>query len=87
MRLNLEVARNLSREYVTNLFSSEAVKVIKNHDKQKPLYLQLNHIAPHAGNEDDPMQARPEDIERFSYIKDVKRRTLAGKINHFDTQN
>jgi hypothetical protein len=78
MRRNLEVARNVSGQYVTNLFTNEAVKLIKNHDKQKPLYLQLNHIAPHTGNEDDPMQAIKEDIERFSYIADPKRRTLAG---------
>lgn len=82
MRRNLEIARDLGGKYVTNLFTDEAVKVIKSHDKQKPLFLQVNHIAPHAGNEDDPMQALPEDIERFSYIADLKRRTLAGtKLN------
>jgi hypothetical protein len=30
------------------------------------------------GNDDEPLQALDEDLERFSYIKDEKRRKLAG---------
>lgn len=78
MRRNLEVAGNLGQQYVTNLFTDEAVNVIRNHDKRTPLFLMVNHLAPHAGNEDIPMQAIPDDVELFSYISDIKRRKLAG---------
>lgn len=79
MRRNLEVAKDLDDQYATNLFTNEAVNVIKNHNKSIPLFLQINHLSPHAGNEDEPMQALPEDFEKFSYISDDKRRTLAGE--------
>lgn len=78
MRRDLTVAKDFDQIYATTLFTNKALDVITNHDKNVPLYLQLNHLAPHAGNEDAPMQANPEDIAKFSYIPDVKRRTLAG---------
>lgn len=78
MRRNLEVAKNLNDQYATDLFTDEAVNIIKNYNQSKPFYLQINHLSPHAGNEDFPMQAPQEDIDRFSYISDLKRRTLAG---------
>jgi arylsulfatase B len=78
-RNNLNVINDRDGEYATNLFTNEAVRIIKSHDKQSPLFLMINHLAPHAGNDDAPMQARPEDILRFSYIPDEKRRLLAGK--------
>ena len=79
MRKNLSVVKNNESIYATNLFTNEAIKIIENHDKKNPFFLCLNHLAPHAGNEDFPMQAPAEEIEKFSYIKDEKRRTLAGK--------
>lgn len=80
LRENFNTIRNITPKYATELFTEEAVKVIKTHDNKKPLFLVVNHLAPHAGNEDFPMQAKQEDIDRFSYIADIKRRTLAGKF-------
>lgn len=79
MRRNISVANETSKVYVTDLFTREAVKVITDHDKMKPLFLVVNHLAPHAGNEDKPMEAPEEEIQKFSYIANEKRRTLAGK--------
>ena len=80
MRENQTINRNIPpKKYATELFTEEAVKVITAHDKKKPLFLVVNHLAPHAGNEDFPLQAKQEDIDKFSYIEDIKRRTLAGK--------
>lgn len=76
LRRNMDVVK--SPEYATDLFTSEAVNVIKTHDKKKPLFLLVNHIAPHAGNEDKILRAPEEEIAKFSYIPDIKRRTLAG---------
>lgn len=80
MRRNLTVANERNKTYVTNLFTSEAVKAIEMHDKKKPMFLMVNHLAPHTGNEDFPMQAPEEEIAKFSYIPDMKRRTLAGEL-------
>lgn len=78
MRRNLTVVDDIDPIYATDLFTNEAVKVIEKHDRAKPLFLCLNHLAPHAGNEDFPMQAPEKEIEKFSYIANKKRRTLAG---------
>lgn len=75
---NLDVVKNISPKYATELFTEEAVKSIKNHDKSNPLFLLVNHLAPHAANQDKPMQAKSEDIDKFSHIENIQRRTLAG---------
>lgn len=80
MRDNLKVARNVTKKYATELFTELAVDAIKNHNKSQPLFLTVTHLAPHRGNDDDPMQAKQEDIDRFRYIADKNRRTLAGVI-------
>jgi arylsulfatase B len=82
MRKNLSVNYDIDpKPYVTDLFTDEAVNLITNHDQNdRPLFLLVNHLAPHAGNEapDNPLEAPEEEIEKFKYIKDTKRRTLAG---------
>lgn len=68
--------------YVTDLFNDEAVNIIKNHDDKNPLFLMLNSLAPHSGNEYQLLQAPQKDIEKFAYIKDKDRGVLAGsKVN------
>lgn len=81
MRRNMDVTEDLrgKKKYATQLFTEEAVKIIKNRDSSKPLYLQINHVAPHAGNSDDPLQAPTEDIARYNYILDGNRKKLAGE--------
>ena len=50
MRRNEIVAKDFDPVYATDLFTREAVKVIEEHDKKKPLFMVVNHLAPHAGN-------------------------------------
>lgn len=79
MRRNLTVNYDIPKGvYATDLFTSEAVKTINEHDYTKPLFMMLSHLAPHAGNQDFPMQAPQSEIDKFSHIEDPKRRTLAG---------
>lgn len=78
MRRNLAVANDFDPIYATNLFTNEAVKVIERHNKTNPMFLFLSHLAPHAGNDDALLQAPAEEIAKFSYIADERRRTLAG---------
>lgn len=79
-RRNQESSDAADRTYATDLFTKEATKAIQNHDKTKPLFLLVTHLAPHAGNEDFPMEAPASEIAKFSYISNVKRRTLAGEL-------
>lgn len=83
MRSNLELNYTVDGKYATNLLTSAAIDVIDAHTNEAPLFLMLNHLAPHAGNEDNPFQAPEEEIQKFSYIKDIKRRTLAGTFSIF----
>lgn len=85
MRRNLSIEHEIfPKPYATNLFTNEAVKMIIEHDKNDPLFLLINHLAPHAANDDFPLQAPKEEIEKFNYIKDPSRRTLAAMISIMD---
>ncbi|KFB37575.1 AGAP011348-PA-like protein [Anopheles sinensis] len=84
MRRNIDINYAANGTYATDLFNDEAVRLVQAHDKQQPLFLVLTHLAPHTGNEDDPMQAPPEEIEKFNHIKDPNRRILAAMISRID---
>lgn len=80
MRRNLSVNYDVGEKpYVTDLFTNEAVNLISDHNVKDPLFLVVNHLAPHAGNEspDKPLEAPEEEIQKFDYIKDKDRQTLA----------
>ena len=79
MRRNLEVAEDARGHYSTDLFTNEAVNIINRHGtKNSSLFLYLSHLAPHAGNYENPLQAPQESMKRFTYIRDHDRRTYAG---------
>nr|CAD7449136.1 unnamed protein product [Timema bartmani] len=67
-------------QYATDLFTREAVDIILSHDKSRPLYLQVAHLAVHSGN--DTLQLEVPDVDaterRFSYITNPRRRLFAG---------
>ncbi|KAH8405928.1 hypothetical protein KR215_000006 [Drosophila sulfurigaster] len=70
--------------YATEAFTNEARRVIEQHDRSRPLFMVLSHLAVHTGNEDQPMQAPPEEVAKFSHISDAKRRTYAGMVSSLD---
>lgn len=79
MRRNFQpIANETSGRYATDLFTDEAVDLIYQHDQSQPMFLCFAHLAPHTGNENDPLQAPPETIAKFQHIKDPLRRTYAG---------
>lgn len=65
-------------KYSTDLFTEEAVKLIREHNVEEPMFMYLAHLAPHAGNDWDPLQAPDEDIAKFAHIEDPERRIYAG---------
>ncbi|XP_073837016.1 arylsulfatase B [Musca autumnalis] len=88
--LGYDFRRNLNLEctppgsYVTDLLTEEAERIIRENSGEKPLFLLLSHLATHAGNDDDPLQAPEEEIAKFHYISDVKRRKYAAMTTKLD---
>lgn len=54
------------------------------HDKNKPLYLQLAHLAGHATEGAETLEVRnlTEVNQRFAYISDINRRKYAGELKY-----
>lgn len=80
LRSNETVYHAPNNTYATNLFTNAAVKLIEHHNQDVPLYLQLAHVAPHSGPDDDPLQVPSDSLHEFYYIKDKQRRAYAGKL-------
>lgn len=79
-RQNEKAYFGMSRNtYATDLFNDEAVNVIKKHDNGKPLFLMVNALAPHTGNDYNLLQAPQEEVSKFRYIDDGNRQILAGE--------
>ncbi len=71
-----------SSPYLTDFFTDEAIRWMDGGDPagvQKPFFLFLSYNAPHG-----PLEARAEDLERFSHITDKKRRTYAAMMYALD---
>ncbi|XP_055627337.1 arylsulfatase B-like isoform X2 [Toxorhynchites rutilus septentrionalis] len=84
MRQNLEVDFNTSGTYITDHFTDAASSIILKHKPEEPLFLMVNHLAPHAGNDDDPLQAPDEVVQRFKHVFDGDRRTYAAMVSKLD---
>lgn len=80
MRNNLDPYYETRGTYVTDLLTEESIRIIQNHNTENPLFLYMPHVAPHAANNNDPLQAPQEIIDKFSYIKDLKRRKYAAMV-------
>lgn len=83
-RKNLSVHWLHDRKYATDLLTEEAVETIAKHDKQKPLFLYVAELAPHTGNEFDPLQAPADEIDKFKHIRNPDRRTYAAMVSKLD---
>jgi len=61
------------------LFGDEAVRVVRDHDGAKPLFMYLAFTAPHT-----PFQAPQDYLDRFKDIEDENRRAYAAMISVLD---
>ncbi|XP_050072048.1 arylsulfatase B-like [Anopheles maculipalpis] len=85
MRQNRFVNYAANGTYATDYFTMAAKDIIAQHGKsEEPMLLVLNHLAPHAGNDDDPLQAPQETIDKFTYIQNRDRRTYAAMMSKLD---
>ncbi len=67
--------------YVTELVGNDAVRLIKKHDPQTPLFLYLAFTAPHS-----PYQVPPSYLKRYPKIADSTRQTYCAMISAMDDQ-
>ncbi len=69
-----------ANEYITDALSHDAVRFLKEAStRDQPFFLYLAYNAPHT-----PLEAKEEDMQRFSSIQDKKRRTYAGMVYAVD---
>lgn len=68
------------KQYLTDELSQQGARFIREaSQKDQPFFLFLSYNAPHT-----PMQAKKEDLEKLSSIKDEKRRTYAAMVHAVD---
>lgn len=65
--------------YTTDLIGQEAVRLIREHDRNKPLFLYVPFNAPHS-----PYQATDRHLAKNQHIKDNKRRIYAAMVTNMD---
>jgi len=79
---NTKLLKNNQRveetEYLTDAFSREAVRFIKDNNQQ-PFLLYLAYNAPHS-----PLQATEKYLSRYQHIEDEKRKTYAAMVSAVD---
>ncbi|XP_065206165.1 arylsulfatase B-like [Planococcus citri] len=83
-RRGMNTTWNHDGQYATDLFTQESVDIISSHNTSEPLFLYLAHLACHSANPRQPLQAPPEIIEKFSYIKNKQRRIFAAMVWKLD---
>ncbi|CAG0923382.1 unnamed protein product [Notodromas monacha] len=72
LRRNMEPATDKLGVYATDLYTSEALKIIQHHDPtQSPLFLYVAHAAVHAGLWSNPLQA-PRDTKATGWEGGVR---------------
>ncbi|CAH2247263.1 jg15454 [Pararge aegeria aegeria] len=84
-----DLFRNLSaawdvKGYITDVYNEEAKSIIRSHDVSKPLFLMVAHNAPHAGNDQAPLQAPSEVVRTMRHIELPQRRYYAAMVKKLD---
>ncbi|XP_008211549.1 arylsulfatase B isoform X2 [Nasonia vitripennis] len=83
MRRNMEPAWDLHGQYSTDVFTKEAVKLIKSHNASQPMFLYLAHAAVHSANPYNPLPVSDEIVDKIK-IPEYKRRRFAGMASAMD---
>lgn len=83
MHENNQPRWDLQGQYATEIFTNRAIEIIETHDKDKPLFLFVSHLAAHTGTDEvgDGLQPPPgvNVDEEFPHIMLRERRNYAGK--------
>jgi arylsulfatase A-like enzyme len=65
--------------YSTHLIAAEAVRLIKERDKDAPIFLYVTFNAPHS-----PLQAPETSVAQYADIENINRRTYAAMVSEMD---
>ncbi|XP_048517742.1 arylsulfatase J isoform X1 [Dendroctonus ponderosae] len=84
MRRNMSIAYDLHGQYSTDLFTEESVRLINEHNTEKPLFLYLAHAAVHSGNPYEPLRAPDDEVDKFEYIQESQRQRFAAMLSKLD---
>lgn len=73
-------------DYMTDIITDEAASIISSHNTDKPMYLQLAHLAPHSSDSEDVMEVRDweETNATLGYIRDLNRKKYASVVATLD---
>ena len=80
-----KVVHNETDKYATELYSEQAVDIIKNYQEEKPFFLYVSHQAVHSGNLYEPLQVPARYLDKLKHIRDPKRQKFAGNFKFFIT--
>lgn len=80
IRRNMDIAFDLHGQYTTDIIARESVRIIREHNATKPLFLYIAHAAVHSGNPYNPLPAPDTTTAKFSNINDFNRRKFAGEL-------
>lgn len=84
MRNNEDIDYTTNHIYATDLFTDKAIDFINNHNISQPMYLMVNHLAPHAGNAIFPLEVPKYAFDRFGNILGPIRRKYAAAVSVMD---
>lgn len=84
LRRNETSAWDLVGKYATDVFTNEAIRVIKSHPTNEPLFLYMAYTAVHSTNRGRLLEAPQGRVNSFKYILDPNRRTFAGMLSKMD---
>jgi len=86
MHRNEAVALDVNGIYATEIFTRETENIIRSHDKTKPLFIDLSHMAVHAGKDGTLVEVEDEaaNNKTFGFIQDPQRRRMAGAMASLD---
>ncbi|EEB20157.1 arylsulfatase J precursor, putative [Pediculus humanus corporis] len=85
MRHGMKPAWYLHGEYSTHVYTRESVKIIKNYNSTKPLFLYVAHAAVHSGNKYNPLPAPDKTVDKLDHIQNYNRRRYAAMVSELDT--
>ncbi|KAJ2950343.1 hypothetical protein O0L34_g8574 [Tuta absoluta] len=83
-RRNFTTAHDLFGKYATDVYTEEAIRVIRAHNASEPLFLMVAHSAVHSGNPWEPIRAPDRLVDSFSHIADPSRRRFAAVLSKLD---
>ncbi|XP_068628006.1 arylsulfatase B [Battus philenor] len=83
-RRGFQVAHDLFGVYATDIYTDEAVKLIRAHNESSPMFLVVGHSAVHSGNPSEFLRAPDAVVANFSHVQDLQRRKFAAMLSKLD---